>query len=369
MLVDTLSDLATNEFAERAFEWDGETPWANVETLAERGFLGVNIDAEYGGGGMTELAAILTIETVGRVCPDTAQYLYEQQMVAPRAIEMFGSDDLKERYLPGVTSGETCIAVGISEPEAGSDVAAMNTTAEPDGDAVVVNGEKTWVSSVRDADAVLLWVKFPEGLGTLVVDFDRDGVEVGEHFTNMAGHTQSQFFLNDVRVPEGDVLARGEGAFVKQLQALNWERLGSSALANALARNALERALEYAGDRRQFGRPIGEFQGIEWKFAEMTKRLQASRALTFSAAQSAVDAGRIPGRMETSVAKLYSAETVEDVVSEALQVFGANGYQRGHPLEYLYRMARGRRIAAGTDEIQKNQIARVLKSDGFPTLT
>ena len=374
MLVETLSDLAENEFAERAFEWDGETPWSNVETLADRGFLGVNIGTEYGGGGMTELAAILTIETVGRVCPDTAQYLYEQQMVAPRAIEMFGSADLKERYLPGVTGGDTCIAVGISEPEAGSDVAAMNTTAEradghADGDGLVVNGEKTWVSSVRDADAVLLWVKFPEGLGTLVVDFDRDGVEVGEHFTNMAGHTQSQFFLNDVYVPEENVLARGEDAFVKQLQALNWERLGSSALANALARNALERALDYAGDRTQFGQPIGDFQGLEWKFADMTKRLQASRALTFSAAQSAVDAGRIPARMETSVAKLYASETVERVVSEALQVFGANGYQQGHPLEYLYRMARGRRIAAGTDEIQKNQIARVLKRDGFPSLT
>lgn len=370
MLLDSLETLAENEFAEKAFEWQGETPWENIELLADRGYLGVNIGMEYGGGGMSELAAMLTIETVGTVCPDTAQFLYEQQMVAPRAIEMFGTETAKDEYLPPVTAGEDTIAIAISEPEAGSDVAAMNTTCEEQGGDLIVDGEKTWVSSVEESSAAVVWVKFPgEGLGTVIVDLDAPGVEIGEHFTNMAGYTQTQFYLNEVRIPEENVLTRGEDAFKDQLKALNWERLGSTTLGNAIARAALERAIEYSQDRSQFDQPIGDFQGIEWKIADMTKKLQASRALTYQAAETAVEQGRIPDRLQTSIAKLYSAEMAEEVVSESLQLFGANGYQQGHPLEYLYRMVRGRRIAAGTDEIQKNSIASVVKENGLPSLT
>lgn len=366
MIVDSLSELAETEFTDDAFEWDGETPWRNVELLADRGFLGINIDEEYGGGGLSELEAILSIEVVGAVCPDTAQFLYEQQMVGPRAIEMFGTETVKERYLEPVTAGESAIAIGISEPEAGSDVKSMNTTVREEGGELVMNGEKTWVSRVRESDAAVVWTHFDEGLGTVVLDLDADGVEVQQHFTNMAGHEQTHFYIEDVVIPEENVLTRGSDGFKQQLKALNWERLGSSALANAFARNALEKALEYSEDRVQFDQSIGEFQGIEWKLADATKRLQASRALTYSAGQSAIDAGRTPDRLETAVAKLYASEMVETVVSESLQVHGANGYQRGHPLEYLHRLARGRRIAAGTDEIQKNQIAAALRRDGVP---
>jgi alkylation response protein AidB-like acyl-CoA dehydrogenase len=175
--------------------------------------------------------------------------------------------------------------------------------------------------------------------------------------------------MEDVHIPEENVLTRGPDGFKNQLKALNWERLGSSTFANSMARNALGKALDYAEDREQFGQPIGDFQGIEWKLADMTKQLEASRALTYRAATTAVEQGRIPDRMGTSIAKLFSSEIAESVVSEALQIHGANGYQQGHPLEYLYRLARARRIAAGTDEIQKNQIASVLRDDGLPSLT
>lgn len=369
MVIEALEDVAESEFADAAFTWNGETPWENIELLAKQGFLGINIGEEYGGGGMSELDAMLTIEAVGRVCPDTAQFLYEQQMVAPRAVEMFGSEAVKEEYLPPVTSGEGCIAVAISEPEAGSDVASMTTEVTEEGGDLVLNGEKIWVSSVPEADAAVVWTKFPEGLGTVLMDFDAAGVEVAEHYTNMADHTQSQFYMEDVHVPEENVLTRGSDGFKQQLKALNWERLGSATLGNALARCALDKALDYAQEREQFGQPIGNFQGLEWKLADMTKRVEASRALTYRAAVTAEERGRIPDRMETSIAKLYSSEVVEDVVSEALQVHGSNGYQQGHPLEYLYRMARGRRIAAGTDAMQKNQIASVLKDQGIPSLT
>ena len=366
MLRDSISDLARNEFAEAAFTWAGEVPWPNVELLADRGFLGVNIDEAYGGGGLSEFEAMLTIEAVGRVCPDTAEFLYNQQLVAPRAIEMHGSDALKERYLPGVTTGETVIAIAISEPGAGSDVGAMNTRVEEVDGELVANGEKTWVSNVPHADAAVVWAKFDDGLGAFVADMDADGIEVQQHYTNMAEHTQTHFYIEDVTVPAENVLARGPEGFKNVLRALNWERIGSSTLANAIAGCAVEHALEYAEDREQFGQPIAEFQGIGWKFADMVKELEASRALTYRAAIEARESDASPDRLQTSLAKLYSGEMVERVVSEALQVHGANGYQRGHPLEYLYRLARGRRLAAGTDEVQKNGIADALREGGLP---
>lgn len=365
LIVSSLEELAEAEFTEDAFTWEG-APWPNVETLAERGFLGINIDEAYGGGGLSEFDAMLTIETVGKVCPDTAEFLYNQQMVAPRAIEMFGTDAAKERYLPPVTAGEDAIAVAISEPEAGSDVGAMNTRVEDRDGTLVVNGEKLWVSNVEHASAAVVWAKFDDGLGAFVLEFDWDGVEIEQHYTNMAGQSQTHFFMEEVTVPEENVLARGRGGFKQILQALNWERIGSATLANAIGKCALSHALEYAGDREQFGQPIDEFQGIEWKLADMAKELEASRTLTYRAALNARDGGRSPDRLETSLAKLYSGEMVEYVTSESLQIHGANGYQQGHPLEYLYRLARGRRLAAGTDEIQKNQIATVLKEQGLP---
>ncbi|SDK62455.1 acyl-CoA dehydrogenase family protein [Natronorubrum texcoconense] len=368
LLVSSVADIAEREFADRAFEWDGEPPWENARLLADRGFLGVNFDEEYGGGGMTELDAILTIEAVGRVCPDTAEFLYNQQLVAPRAIELFGTEDAKERYLPPVLAAEDSIAIGISEPEAGSDVGAMGTRIEEDGDDLVLNGEKTWVSNVEHSSAALVWTKFPDGLGSVIVEFDWDGVEVAQHYANMAGHHQTHFIMEDVVVPEANVVTSGPEGFKNQLRALNWERVGSATLANALASCALEKALEYAEQRTQFDQPIDEFQGIEWKLADAATELEASRALTHRTAARAHEQGRIPARLDASMAKLRASEMVEHVVSEALQIHGANGYQQGHPLEYLYRLARGRRLAAGTDEIQKNQIAAVLKQDGLPNL-
>lgn len=365
LLVSSLRDLAEREFTERACRWEGARPWENLELLADRGFLGLSLPEEYGGGGMSPLDAVLMVETVGRICPDTAYSLPD--LVAPRTVEMFGSEAVKERYLPSVIAGEDFIPIAISEPEAGSDVGAMTTTVtEGDDGELFLNGQKTWVSGVPDANAAVVWVRFPEGLGTVVVDLDSSGVEIAQHFENMFGHTQSQFFLEDVHVPQENVLVRGEEAFRELLRSLNWERLGSAVLSNAAALCAFDRALEYAGERRQFGQPIGDFQGVEWKLAGMATRLQATRSLVYSAAVEAHESGQPPGRMVASMANLYSARTLEYVASEALQIHGANGYQQGHPIEYLYRFARGRRIAAGTDEIQLNTIAGALKREGLP---
>lgn len=290
-------------------------------------------------------------------------------MVAPRAIDMFGSETAKEQYLPPVCDGESAIAIAISEPDAGSDAGAMESEVTERNGELYLSGEKIWVSAVPDSDAAVVWARFPDGnLGTVIMDFDAPGVEIGTHFTNMAGHTQTHFFMEDVHIPSENVLVRGEAALKEQLKALNWERVGAAAFSNAIARCAVEQAIEYAADRHQFGRAISEFQGMRWKIADIVSELEVSRAMTYRAAVNAETRGRVPDRLETSVAKLFAAEMVEEVVSESLQTFGATGYQSEHALEYLYRLQRGRRIAAGTDEIMKNNIADVVFDTGLVSL-
>lgn len=365
MLVDSLEELSENEFAGAAFDWEGEIPVENVKTLADRGFFGINISEEYGGGGMTEFESILAIETVGRICPDTAHYQSQQELLGPRALEMFGTEAAKEEYLPRVTAGEDGIAVAISEPEAGSDVKAMNTTAEEDDDGdLVVDGEKTWVSLFPECSTAVTWVKYPEGLGTILLPLDAPGIEVQNHYVNMVGHTQTHFVIDEVTVPEENVLTRGREAFDEQLKALNWERLSVGALSNGIALCALDKALDYAEQRTQFDQAIGEFQGIQWKLADMATKVETSRALVSESGRQALEAGRVPDPMRSSIVKLYSPNVAQEVIDESLQIHGGNGYQQGHPLEYLYRLVRGYRIGGGTDEIQRNTIAKLLQNRG-----
>lgn len=356
------------EFADEAYAWQGDIPWENLEVLADADLFCPSISEEYGGQGMSDVAAMLLTDAVGRVCPDTSWFTYMQCMVAPRAIDLFGSEVVKERYLPDVAAGEGHISIAISEPEAGSDVGSMTTEVTEENGELVCNGEKTWVGGIPFSDVAVTWVRFPEGLGSIVLDLTDPGVEVEEEYTNMAGYSQTHFTIDDVTVPETHVLTRGEEAFKEQLVSLNWERLGSSVLTTAWATAGLELALEYARDREQFGQPIGDFQGIEWKFAEMYRQIETAASTAYSAA-AAAEGGETPHRLQTSVAKLHCSAMAERVVSEAVQIVGARAYQRGHPLEYLYRLTRGRRIAAGTDEIQKNTISRVLKKDGVPAVS
>jgi len=367
MMLDAVVQVVESEIGDDAGVWQGSLPMDVLSALADQGFLGVNFAEEYGGAGMTELEAMLLIEAAGRVAPDVGYLLNTATMLAPRAVALFGSETAKERYLPPVLDGEELLAIAISEPGAGSDAGNIETTAEPDGDDYTLDGEKTWVSVVPESSAAVVWVRFPDaGLGAVVVDLNGPGVEASHEFTNMAGHTQSQLFFDDAPVPAENVLTRGPDGFADVLAALNWERLGNAAMTNGMAAFALDEAIAFAGKRKQFGQAIGEFQGIGWKLADAATDFEASRALARQAAVRAVADDRTPSRLDASVATLYSARMAERVVSEALQIHGAMGYMRGNALEYLYRLVRGWRIGAGTDEIQKNQIADALTEGGLP---
>jgi alkylation response protein AidB-like acyl-CoA dehydrogenase len=364
MIKDLAAEIAEEEFADDAFTWETEFPEKNKETLAEQGLLGIALPEEYGGGGYTVVEVLLAQEAVGRVCPDTAHILSRSSMGAPRAIATLGSDYLKEKYLRDVCAGDMIMSVAISEPEAGSDAGAMTTAADVEDGTVTIDGQKLWVSKAEVCGAFLVYAKFPDGnVGAVVVDKDAEGLELGEGYTNMAGHEQHELILDGCEVPEEQILVRGKDSFKELLVEFNVERCHNAMMCVACGLNAFDKALEHAKNREQFDQPIADFQGIEWKFADMAMKLDAARLLIYRAAANAVDAS--PTRLETSIAKVMANEFGDEVVDEALQIHGAMGYMQDSPVEYLYRWVRGWRIAGGTTEIQRNNIAHVLKKYGF----
>lgn len=277
-------------------------------------------------------------------------------MGPPRAIAALGSTYLKERYLPGVTA----ISIAISEPEAGSDAANLTTTARIEGDEVVLDGQKTWVSKADVADALLTYARFEDGnIGAVVVDTDADGCSLGTGYTNMAGHTQHEIRFEECAVPAEHVLVWGAQSFKRLLVEFNVERCHNAMMCVACGLNAFDEALSYAQDREQFSQPIADFQGIEWKFADVAMRLDAARLLIYRAAANSVD--DTPSRLETSMAKVVANEAGQYAVDESLQIHGAMGYTKEKPVEYLYRWVRGWRIAGGTVEVHRNAIAREIK--------
>lgn len=357
------AEVAESEFAGDAFTREGEFPWANVEVLAEQDLLGIGLPTKYGGG-YTALGTLLATEAVGRVCPDTAHVLSRPSMGPPRVIAEVGSEHLKERYLPGVCAGETVMSAVISEESAGTDASAMRTSARREGDEVILNGHKMWVTKGDVADAFLAYARFPDdNIGAVVVDDDAPGLTVEPEYENMAGHTQAILRFDDCRIPESQILAHGEESFKELLIEFNVERCHNATMCVACGLNAFDRALEYVQEREQFGQPIGEFQGVEWKLADMVMRLESARLLIYRAVANARDAD--PSRLETSMAKVVANEAGQEVVDEALQLHGARGYAKESPLEYLYRLVRGWKIAGGTVEIQRGMIARDLKKHGL----
>jgi alkylation response protein AidB-like acyl-CoA dehydrogenase len=364
MIKEMAAELAEEEFAEDAFTWETEFPERNKDVLAEQGLLGIALPEEYGGGGYTVVEVLLATEAVGRVCPDTAHVLSRSSMGAPRAIATLGSDYLKEKYLHDVCAGDMIMSVAISEPQAGSDAGSMTTSAEVEDGTVTINGSKLWVSKVEACGAFLVYAKFPDGnVGAVVVDKDADGFEVGEAYTNMAGHEQHELIFDDCAVPEEQILVQGKDSFKELLIEFNVERCHNAMMCVTCGLNAFDKALEHAKTREQFDQPIADFQGIEWKLADMAMKLDAARLLIYRAAANAIDSS--PSRLETSIAKVVANEFSDEVVDQALQIHGAMGYMQDSPIEYLYRWVRGWRIAGGTTEIQRNNIAHVIKKYGF----
>jgi alkylation response protein AidB-like acyl-CoA dehydrogenase len=332
-------------------------PWDVARLMAAQGLLGITMREEDGGQGGSLMDAVLAIEAVAAVCPRSADVIQAGSFGPVRVFAEYGTTMQKERYLTRILKGEGVISVGMTEPEAGSAVTDLKTTATPDGDGYRVNGSKVFSTHAPYADVLLVYVRYApgvNGIGSVLIDTKAEGVRFGQRSTFMSGEEWAQIYFDNVWVaPEMVVLK--EGGFKKQIAGFNVERIGNTSRSLALGRYAYEEARQWAMQRKQFGRLLCEFQGLQWKFADMKMKLDAGQMLLYRAAANA-DRG-FPSAEETAIAKAYCNQAGFEIASEALQVMGGMGYSQESLVEYCMRRCRGWMIAGGSVEILKNRIA------------
>ncbi|HET7364177.1 MAG TPA: acyl-CoA dehydrogenase family protein [Burkholderiales bacterium] len=341
-----------------------EYPWDVARLMAKQGLLGIAIAGADGGQGGTLLDAVLAIETVASVCPRSADVVQAGNFGPIRVLAEYGSAAQKERYLKRLLAGESVISVGMTEPEAGSAVTDLKTSATRDGPGWRITGSKIFTTHSAYAGVFLVYVRYAPGIGGIgSVLVEKKDVRLGKTSRFMSGEEWAQIYLDNAYVPPENVLL-GEGGFKKQIAGFNVERIGNAARSLALGRYAFEAARAWALERRQFGKLLCEFQGLQWKFAEMKMKLDAAQLLLYRAAANA-DRG-FPSPEETAIAKAYCNQAGFDVANESLQVMGGMGYSQETLVEYCLRRCRGWMIAGGSIEILKNRIAEHIFERSFP---
>ena len=341
-------------------------PWDVAKLMAAQGLLGITIAEADGGQGGALIDAVIAIETVASVCPRSADVVQAGNFGPIRVLAEYGTQEQKQEYLKRLLAGESIISVGMTEPEAGSAVTDLQTTATPEGDGYRVNGSKVFTTHAPHAEVILTYVRYGpgvDGIGSVLIDTKAKGVRFGKRSKFMSGEEWAQIYFENVFVPAEMVVLK-EGGFKKQIAGFNVERIGNAARSLALGRYAYERAREWAMQRRQFGRLLCEFQGLQWKFAEMKMKLDAAQLLLYRAAVSA-DRG-FPSAEETAIAKAFCNQAGFDVANDSLQVMGGLGYTQEELVEYCVRRCRGWMIAVGSIEILKNRIAEAVFERSFP---
>ena len=366
--------FADNEVRPNAREYDVEEKFPHdiVDAASEMGLCGATVPMEYGGAGYDNVDSVLIAEELFAADPGIALSILATSF-GTEAIVDYGTDEQKERFLEPVARGEAISGAAISEPDTGSDVSSVSTRAEKDGDEWVINGNKMWITNGTVGDFFVTLCKTDpdaegryNGFSQIVIESDRDGFEA-DKITGKMGIRASdtaELILDDVRVPEENLIGAPGAGFLQQMNFFDATRTGVAAQGVGIARGAAERALEYAEEREQFGRPIGDFQAIQHKLAEMYTDTEAARNLTLKSAWE-VDAGGAPNTKLASMAKEYASRVAVDVANEALQIHGGAGYVNDFDVERLYRDAKITQIYEGTTEIQKMIIARELQGKGF----
>ncbi|WP_251863379.1 acyl-CoA dehydrogenase [Achromobacter sp. Marseille-Q4962] len=341
-------------------------PWDVARKMARQGLLGITVAEADGGVGGSLMDAVIAIQTVASVCPRSADVVQAGNFGAIRVLAEYGSALQKEKYLRPLLAGEALICVGMTEPDAGSAVTELKTSATPAPGGWRINGSKIFTTHGPHATVILAYVRFgpgTHGIGSVLIDTRAEGVRLGKRSAFMSGEEWVEIFFDNVFVPQ-DMVVLGEGGFKKQIAGFNVERIGNTSRSVALARYAYEEARQWAMQRRQFGRLLCEFQGLQWKFADMRIKLDAAQLLLYRAAGNA-DTG-FPSATETAIAKAYCNQIGFEVANEALQVMGGMGYSRESLVEYCVRRCRGWMIAGGSIEILKNRIAEGVFERSFP---
>jgi alkylation response protein AidB-like acyl-CoA dehydrogenase len=364
-LVRTIREVSRNEFRGRALKYmDGTFPWENMRTLAQMGILGMAVPEEYGGTDMSVLDTALVLEEIAKHCYVTAMAVMGELGVQTRIIRTFAPEHVKRRILPKVCSGEYILAVCMTEPHAGTDVANYRTNATIVGDRVKLKGVKTLISRVDEAQVFVVFSRIDnrpgrEGIGCVLIEKGTPGFEVTARYHTMGGENLAEIRFEDCELPLENVILREDG-FRKLLNAFNTQRCLNPSISLGLAEGAFEEAIKYARERTAFGRSISEFQGMRWKLAEMYRDIEAGRSLLYRAC---LTANPFPDPHEAAIAKMFCNEMSIRVTSEAIQVHGGYGFTDEYPVSRFYRGARYGSLGGGTTETLKDLVGKKLLAD------
>jgi alkylation response protein AidB-like acyl-CoA dehydrogenase len=364
-------DFAQNEIAPIAAEFDerGEFPLATVRRMGELGFMGLEVAEDYGGAGLDSLSYVLALIEISKADASHGTIMSVNNSLFCYAVQRFGTEDQKARFLRPVASGQAIAAYSLTEPMSGSDAGTMRSRAVREGDHYLINGRKSWVSSGPVAKSILLFTMTePErkhhGVTAFLIETDRPGFSVGktEPKLGIRASATCEIVFDNYRCPAANRLGgEGEG-FVIAMTTLDAGRIGIAAQALGIAEAAYEASLKYARERQAFGQPIGEFQGIGFKLADMKTRIEASRLLIYQAAlaKQAAKSSGASFTLEASMAKLFASETANFCTNHAVQIHGGMGYSKELPVERYFRDAKITEIYEGTSEVQRIVIARNL---------
>ena len=367
-LVGTVRDLVRSKFNGRVMKWqDGTFPWENMRDLAQIGVLGMSIPEEYGGSGLPVFDTALVLEEVAKVCYATSMALMGEVGVQARVISTYAPENMKRDILPRVCSGEALLAVCMTEPHAGTDVANYRTNTTLKGDRATVKGVKTLISRADEAEWFVVFSRIDgkpgrDGIGCVLVDRNTPGFSVTARYHTMGGENLAEIQFEDCDVPLENVVLR-EGGFRKLLSAFNTQRCLNPSVSLGLAEGAFEEAIKYARERTAFGRTIGEFQGMRWKLAEMYRDIEVGRSILYRAC---LTANPFPDPHEAAIAKMYCNEMAIRVTSEAIQVHGGYGFTDEYAVSRFYRGARYGTLGGGTTETLKDLVGKKLMSDFDP---
>ncbi|MGA7380640.1 MAG: acyl-CoA dehydrogenase [Terriglobales bacterium] len=366
---------SVREFAEReilphVMEWDeaGEFPLATIKELGKLGLLGTIFPTEYGGPGMGYIEYVTTIEELSRVDGSVGIIVAAHTSLCSNHIFLAGTEEQKKKYVRKLATGEYIGAWGLTEPSAGSDAGSARMTAVRKGNNWVLNGTKTFITNGRYADVLVVIAvtdraAHTHGLSAFIVEKDAKGFRTGkkENKLGLRASDTSELIFEDCVIPAGNLLGKEGDGFIDAMRVLDGGRISIAALALGMAEGAYECALKYSKQRKQFGKAISEFQGIQWKLADMATEIEAAKLLTFRAA-AMKDAG-MKSTQESSMAKLFTSEVAVRCANESVQIHGGYGFIKDYPAEKFYRDVKLCTIGEGTSEVQRLVIARQLLKD------
>lgn len=370
-MVESVRQLANDKFRPRVMKYqDGTFPWENIKDLADLGVLGMGVPEEFGGLGLPVLDCAIVLEEIAKVCYVTAMAVMSAMGVQNRVIATYAPQHIKEQILPGVCTGEVVLAICMTEPHAGTDVANYRTNTQVRNDRIVLNGTKTLISRADEAHWFVVFTRVDnqpgrEGIGCVLVNRDTPGFEVTARYHTMGGENLAEIQFNNCEMPLEHLILREDG-FRKLLSAFNTQRCMNPSVSLGLAEGAFGEAVRYARDREAFGRPIGTMQGMRWMLAEMYREIEVGRSILYRACASA---NPFPDPYLAAVAKMHVNEMAIRVTNMALQVHGGYGFTDEYMVSHFYRGARYGTLGGGTTETLKDLVGKRVYStfpeDGF----